>query len=115
MNRVRTHYDNLRVARNAPPEVIRAAYKVLAQKYHTDANPNDPDAARKMGIINTAYEVLSDPQGRKEHDEWIAESEQHFQRIETPPAGAYRSSPPPNPRTRTVRTSSSPPYLYVMA
>ena len=34
MPTIRTHYDNLKVARNAPPEVIRAAYRVLAQKYH---------------------------------------------------------------------------------
>ena len=42
MTKVRTHYDNLKVARNAPPEVIRAAYKALAQKYHPDRNSNNP-------------------------------------------------------------------------
>ena len=59
--RIYTHYDNLKVARNAPPEVIRAAYKALAQKYHPDRNSNNPDSERIMVIINTSYEVLSDP------------------------------------------------------
>ncbi|NJD07021.1 MAG: J domain-containing protein [Methylococcaceae bacterium] len=75
MHTVRTHYDNLKVARNAPPEVIRAAYKSLSQKYHPDKNPGNADAARIAAIINTAYEILSDPDKRRKHDLWIAEQE----------------------------------------
>ena len=71
MATITTHYDNLKVARNAPPEVIRAAYKALAQQYHPDRN-SSPDAPRIMRIINRAYEVLSDPDLRGEHDAWIA-------------------------------------------
>jgi curved DNA-binding protein CbpA len=75
MAHIHTHYDNLKVARNAPPEVIRAAYKTLSQKYHPDRNPNSADAIRIIQIINIAYEVLSDPVKRREHDEWIARAE----------------------------------------
>jgi curved DNA-binding protein CbpA len=75
MPRIHTHYDNLKVARDAPPEIIRAAYKTLSQKYHPDRNPNSPDAVRIIKIINLAYEALSDPVKRQEHDEWIARSE----------------------------------------
>lgn len=75
MTRIHTHYDNLKVARNAPPEIIRAAYKLLAQKYHPDRNPNSADAIRVMSIINTSYEVLSDANKRQEHDLWVAEQE----------------------------------------
>ncbi len=71
MKRIRTHYDNLKIARDAPPEVIIAAYKSLSMKYHPDKNPNNADAARIMSILNTAYEVLSDPTKRRKHDEWI--------------------------------------------
>lgn len=71
MSQVYTHYDNLKVARNAPPEVIRAAYKTLSQKFHPDRNPGNVDAARIMAIINTSYEVLSDPDKRQEHDQWV--------------------------------------------
>jgi curved DNA-binding protein CbpA len=67
-----THYDNLKVSRTAPPEVIRAAYKVLAQRHHPDVNPS-ADAERVMRLLNQAYAVLSDPQQRHAHDAWIEE------------------------------------------
>ena len=51
MKQVHTHYDNLKVAQNAPLEVIRAAYKALSQKHHPDRNPGDSEAARIMTII----------------------------------------------------------------
>ena len=38
MKKIHTHYDNLKVARNAPIEVIRAAYKSLSHKHHPDRN-----------------------------------------------------------------------------
>ncbi|MFL6708387.1 MAG: J domain-containing protein [Massilia sp.] len=75
MAKIHTHYDNLKVARMAPQEVIRAAYKALSQKYHPDKNPGDEKAARIMAIVNTAYGILADPVRRKEHDEWIAAEE----------------------------------------
>lgn len=71
----RTHYDNLKIARDAPPEVIRAAYRVLAQRHHPDRNPGSERAARAMTIINASYAVLSDPGARAAHDAWIAEQE----------------------------------------
>lgn len=75
MAKIHTHYDNLKVARNAPPEVIRAAYKTLSQRYHPDRHPGDAAATRTFQIIHAAYEVLSDPVKRKEHDEWIEKAE----------------------------------------
>jgi hypothetical protein len=75
MPKVHSHYENLTVARNAPLEVIRAAYRTLSQKYHPDRNPRDPEAARIMTVINAAYEALSDPMKRRQHDEWIARTE----------------------------------------
>lgn len=78
MTQIHTHYDNLKVARNAPTEVIRAAYRSLSQKYHPDRNPDDAEAARIMSIINNSYEVLSDPNKRHEHDIWVAQQERDF-------------------------------------
>lgn len=75
MERVHTHYDNLKVARDAPAEVIRAAYKSLSQKYHPDRHPGNATAAKVMAIINAAYEVLSDPDKRRAHDLWIQQQE----------------------------------------
>jgi curved DNA-binding protein CbpA len=82
MRTVRTHYDNLKVARNAPPEVIRAAYKTLSQKYHPDKNPDNADAARITAIINASYDILSDPDKRRKHDIWIAQQESLASNIE---------------------------------
>jgi hypothetical protein len=80
--RVRTHYDNLQVARNAMPEVIKAAYKGLAQRYHPDKNlAGRPESERVMRLINEAYSVLSNPLRRARHDRWIAD-------METPEGGA---------------------------
>lgn len=83
MAKIHTHYDNLKVARGAPAEVIRAAYKALSQKYHPDKNPGDEKAARIMAIVNTAYNALSDPVRRKEHDEWIASEEWEVEWLES--------------------------------
>ncbi|NYE23704.1 J domain-containing protein [Pigmentiphaga litoralis] len=81
MDRVHTHYDNLKVSREAPPEVIRAAYKSLAQKYHPDRNPGDQASARAMAFINAAYQVLSDPALKADHDAWIVEQERPFANV----------------------------------
>ena len=70
--RIRTHYDNLKVSQDAPIEVIRAAYRSLCKKYHPDQNHGNPDADRIMSLINRSYAVLSDPEQRRAHDEWIA-------------------------------------------
>lgn len=66
--RTPTHYERLQVSSEAPPEVIRAAYRALASLYHPDrrgAQPTDGDA---MAAINAAYAVLSDPAGRAAYD-----------------------------------------------
>ena len=83
MGKIHTHYDNLKVSRMAPQEVIRAAYKALSQKYHPDKNPGDEKAARIMAILNSAYGTLSDSQRRKEHDEWIAAEEWEVEWLES--------------------------------
>jgi len=82
MAKIHTHYDNLKVSRHAPQEVIRAAYKALSQKYHPDKNPGDERAARIMAIVNTAYNILSDPVRRKEHDDWISSEEWEVEWLE---------------------------------
>ena len=93
MAKIHTHYDNLKVARGAPAEVIRAAYKALSQKYHPDKNPGDEKAARIMAIVNTAYNALSDPVRRKEHDDWIASEEWEVEWVESSNAEEGRGRP----------------------
>lgn len=71
----KTHYDTLKVSRDAPIEVIRAAYRALCLKHHPDRHPEDAGAADTMRLLNRAYEVLSDPERRREYDACIRQSE----------------------------------------
>ena len=84
VQRVRTHYDNLKVSRDAPIEVIRAAYKSLAAKYHPDLNPGSDRAQRVMQIVARSYGVLSDPVARAEHDRWIVGVEANPDEVQKP-------------------------------
>jgi curved DNA-binding protein CbpA len=56
-------YKVLQVDPEAEDEVIQAAYRRLAQKYHPDV-ARGPEAAARMASINAAWEILRDP-GRK--------------------------------------------------
>lgn len=71
---VHSHYENLKVSRDAPMEVIKAAYKALSMLWHPDRS-SDPRAPEVMRTINVAYDTLSDPVKRHEHDEWLAAQE----------------------------------------
>ena len=64
-------YFVLGLARDAGEAEIRAAYRDLVAKYHPDkhqGNPLEGLAAEKMAELNRAYEILSDPDRRAEHD-----------------------------------------------
>lgn len=99
----KTHYYNLQVAEDASPEVIKGAYKYLAQKWHPDRNPdNYAEAERITRLINEAYVVLSDPQLRKEHDQWIR-SEREKARSNSYPDRSQQSSSASWTRGGTVR------------
>jgi TonB family protein len=68
MSNYQCHYECLKVTRDAPAEVIRAAYRSLSQKHHPDKNSGDGEAARVMARLNHAYSVLSDPAQRELYD-----------------------------------------------
>jgi hypothetical protein len=102
---VRTHYDNLKVLRNASSDEIRIAYRRLSQRHHPDRNPDDPDAPRVMSLINQSYQVLSDPVRRAAHDRWIREQERGVgmdleSAIADYAGTAWRRSRPSNPASR---------------
>ena len=61
------YYTVLQVDPRAEPEVIQAAYRRLAAKYHPDVDTS-PEATERMKLMNTAYAVLSDPVKRREFD-----------------------------------------------
>jgi hypothetical protein len=71
MPKMHNHYEDLKVTRDAPAEVIRAAYKSLSQKFHPDRHGDDAHSEDLMKSLNVAYDVLSDPVKRRAHDAWI--------------------------------------------
>ena len=62
-----SHYEVLGIEKEATESAIKKAYRELSFKNHPDRNPS-PEASAKMQEINEAYEVLSDPQKRKQYD-----------------------------------------------
>lgn len=62
------YYELLGVSRDASPEEIKRAYRLLARQHHPDANPDDPETVEKFKEITRAYEVLSDSQKRQRYD-----------------------------------------------
>ena len=106
MSKLHTHYDNLKVARDAPPEVIRAAYKTLCHKFHPDRHSDCDKATYTFQLINTAYEVLSDPTRRLHHDAWI-EKQEHIQ-LANRPSSVPRAWDGRERRRRSVGASASP-------
>ena len=61
----KNYYEILEVSEKASIETIKAAYRSLAKRYHSD---NGNDNQEQMALINEAYEVLSDENKKAEYD-----------------------------------------------
>ena len=66
----RDYYEVLGVGRDADDAAIKKAYRALAKKYHPDMNPGDADAEKKFKEASEAYAVLSDPDKRRQYDQF---------------------------------------------
>lgn len=104
MSKFHTHYDNLKVTRDAPPEVIRAAYKTLCHKFHPDRNAGSQRATQTFQLITTAYEILSDAERRSQHDDWIAQREAESIAVVRPASHASAASSQWDGRERRKRS-----------
>jgi molecular chaperone DnaJ len=62
------YYAILGVDSGASAKEIKQAYRKLAQKFHPDTNAGDATAETRFKEANEAYEVLGDPETRKEYD-----------------------------------------------
>ena len=66
----RDYYEVLGVEKGADDAAIKKAYRVLAKKYHPDMNPGDAEAEKKFKEASEAYAVLSDPDKRRQYDQF---------------------------------------------
>jgi molecular chaperone DnaJ len=64
----RDYYDILGISKSATHEEIKKAYRKVAIKFHPDKNPDDPTAEEKFKEAAEAYEVLGDPDKRRQYD-----------------------------------------------
>ncbi len=94
-------YIRLEVAPTASQDEIARAYRRLAHGAHPDANPEDPDAARRFREVTEAYEVLGDPARRARYDATgpsggnVAEHPSSTHKVAEAPGAAGTGTPGP--------------------
>lgn len=64
------YYKVLGISPSASQADVKKAYRGLARKYHPDLNPDDKKAKQKFQQVQSAYEVLSDPEKRELYDRY---------------------------------------------
>lgn len=102
-------YQVLQVSRAAEPEVIEAAYRRLARKYHPDVNPSQ-QANSVMKELNWAYEILSDPVQRSRYDRSHPPTARPSSgSYYSPPRGPQSYSPPPRGPSPPFQATPPPP------
>ncbi|KFK40827.1 hypothetical protein AALP_AA2G046600 [Arabis alpina] len=69
----RNPYEVLGIPCSSTDQEIKSAYRRMALRYHPDKNPNDPVAADMFKEITFAYDVLSDPETRRQYDTTASE------------------------------------------
>ena len=89
-------YKTLQVDPEAEDEVIQAAYRRLAQKYHPDRQPDD-EGVQRMVAINAAWELLRDPARRAAYDATRALSTRPAAAAPADRTGSATPPPPPAP------------------
>ncbi len=66
----RDYYEVLGVSKDVDDATLKKAYRKVAKKYHPDVNPGDAEAEKKFKEASEAYAVLSDPEKRRQYDQF---------------------------------------------
>jgi curved DNA-binding protein CbpA len=91
-------YKILQVDSEAEDEVIQAAYRRLARKYHPDLTTT-PDAQARMAAINAAWELIGEPEARRTFDR---------KRVLSEPAPPSRAGAGPSAHAGSAPAGSGP-------
>lgn len=91
---------------DAPDEVIRAAYRALAAKYHPDRNPGNRDSELKLKQLNAAWAILGDPAKRKQYDDLTRSPEAEVGASEPPNGRSEDPAGTPREASKTPRDAT---------
>ncbi len=80
----RDYYEILGIDKHADSKAIKKAYRKLAKQFHPDTNKDNPQAEEKFKEATEAYNILSDPEKRKQYDKFG-----HNAPFESQGGGAY--------------------------
>jgi molecular chaperone DnaJ len=61
-------YRILGVSREVSDDTIKKAYRKLVFEHHPDRNPDSKEAEARIREINAAYEIIGDPEKRRNYD-----------------------------------------------
>lgn len=94
---MKNYYDILRVRNFADCAEIKKSFRKLAVTYHPDKNKGRKDYEEKFKEIANAYEILTDPDKKRDFDFRLSQQETTFRPTETP---KQENNSRPNQRTK---------------
>src|SRR4029078_13688765 len=87
-------YETLQVVPTAEQEVLHAAFRALAMKYHPDRDSSAPPG-RRLIELNQAYAMVREPDLRAQYDRSRKVARTPFDAAAVPPMNGGRATPPP--------------------